>query len=170
MLGETPRRLIRPRGPPPLLRRRSRPIHPKHSPQGPPPHLPWANCSVAALLWALKSPRVIQLHDLRPPSPSQPLQIRAIPSGTSPLTSTWAFGFYTNLSFRPQVRHLRDPNCGAGSSTAVPVWGGHRGPPKWLKECFTPPAIRSVLDYCAPCLPGIAKSHFQSLEVVQNGP
>ena len=76
--------------------------------------------------------------------------------------------FDTALSFRPHVKYLRERTAarvkvlhclserGVGASVKV-------------KRRFYTAAIRSVLDYSAPCLPGLSNTCYQSLEVVQNG-
>lgn len=73
----------------------------------------------------------------------------------------------SSLTFKTQIRYLRDRTT---KRLQVLRWmsGRGAGASVTVKRKIYVAAIRSVIDYCAPCLPGISLVRLQSLEVVQN--
>lgn len=71
------------------------------------------------------------------------------------------------LTFRAQVRSLRD-RLAARTTVLRCVSSRGKGVPVRIRRLIYVTAVRSVVDYCAPCLPGLQETNFSSLEVVQN--
>ncbi|KAG0712165.1 hypothetical protein GWK47_019073 [Chionoecetes opilio] len=64
---------------------------------------------------------------------------------------------------------LHMPMIGIGTWQALLFLSrGGNGAPCNITRLFYIAAIRSLIDYCAPCLPGLSDALFQSLEVAQN--
>ncbi|KAG0730427.1 putative RNA-directed DNA polymerase from transposon BS [Chionoecetes opilio] len=93
------------------------------------------------------------------PSLPQPLKIDSEPLRHVTTHQYLGVWFDTNLSFRPQVRHLQDRTAArVRVLRCLSGWG--TGATQQVKRLFYTAAIRSVLDYCAPCLSGLAKTNF----------
>ena len=92
------------------------------------------------------------------PSLAQPIQLDDI-------LGIW---FDTALSFRPHVKYFRE-RIAARVKVLHCLSGRGAGASVEVKRRVYTAAVRSVLDYSAPCLSGLSNTSYQFLEVVQNG-
>lgn len=94
-------------------------------------------------------PGKVQVHVFRPSSTRQVLKL----TGSHHYLGVWLF---PRLTFRTQIQYLRERMQALTKVLRVLSWSG-MGESMQVKRLFYIAAIRSVLDYCAPCLPGISQ-------------
>ena len=105
----------------------------------------------------------------RLPALTNPLQI--CDSQITQVTTHQYLGvwFDSRLTFRPQVRYLIERAL-VRLSALHHISGRGSGASVKVKRNVYTAAIRSIIDYCAPCLAGLSDNSFNSLEVIQNEP
>lgn len=73
----------------------------------------------------------------------------------------------TSLSFRSQVSYLKK-RAVARVQVLRGISRRGNGASVTVKRLFYAATIRSIIDYCAPCPPGLSRTLYQKLEVIQN--
>ena len=73
----------------------------------------------------------------------------------------------TKLTFSTHVRYIQE-RIKARTKALLFISRGGKGAPTKITRLFYIAAIRSIIDYCAPCLPGLSDALIKSLEVLQN--
>lgn len=101
------------------------------------------------------------------PPPDRPLRLGDAElehAGTHQYPEVW---LDPNLTFRTQVHYLLE-RMQARTKVLQILSRNCLGAPMKIKKHFYIAAIRPVLDYCAPCLPGISQQLTNYLDVPQN--
>ena len=88
---------------------------------------------------------------------SQPLTIHGTPLRHATSHKYLGVWFDSRLSFRPQITSLRDRLAARNKVLQYMSVRGQGASPTILRRIYIA-AVRSVVDYCAPCLPGLPPS------------